>query len=272
MFKKIIINDEETGYSVSEDGIFINDKTGKELKGTYKSCEYKKISLIIKGQAKTYMVHRLIAATFIPNPNNLPVVDHIDGNKLNNNINNLRWVTYRENRNGFQGKGEGSDSNYTSSVLLNDFKPIPNFSDLYANSIGQIYNMNTKKVLLGKYRNGYKRITYKGRLYTSHRLIYSAFYGEIPKGYVIDHINGKRDDNRIENLRMVTQSENMYNAQEDGHKGQYKVAQYDLQGNLIKSYNNLTKAGKEVGVTYRAISLAIEQNRACQGYIWKRIY
>ena len=46
---------------------------------------------------RKYRIHRLIAQAFIPNPDNLPVVDHIDGNKANNNVENLRWVTYQEN-------------------------------------------------------------------------------------------------------------------------------------------------------------------------------
>lgn len=43
------------------------------------------------------LIHRLVAETFIPNPDNKPCIDHINGDKSDNNVNNLTWVTYHEN-------------------------------------------------------------------------------------------------------------------------------------------------------------------------------
>lgn len=58
---------------------------------------YLRIKLCKLGEKKYYTVHRLVALTFINNPNNLPVINHIDGDKLNNHISNLEWCTISDN-------------------------------------------------------------------------------------------------------------------------------------------------------------------------------
>lgn len=58
---------------------------------------YKRISLILNWKKKTIKVHRLVAITFIPNPDNKKCVCHKDNNKSNNNISNLYWGTHSEN-------------------------------------------------------------------------------------------------------------------------------------------------------------------------------
>lgn len=58
---------------------------------------YYTIDLWNKGKSKLLRVNRLVAQAFIPNPLNLPVVNHKDGNKLNNNVNNLEWCTIQQN-------------------------------------------------------------------------------------------------------------------------------------------------------------------------------
>jgi hypothetical protein len=84
-------------YIVTEKGDVINILTGKKLK-TYLNKGYPSISLRNEnGKKKNYLVHRIVAETFIPNPENKPFVNHIDGNSENFNVNNLEWCTQKEN-------------------------------------------------------------------------------------------------------------------------------------------------------------------------------
>ena len=71
---------------------------GRILKGGGESNKYLNVYLATpdkKGQ--TYEIHRLVGKTFVPNPSNNPVINHKDGNKHNNNADNLEWVTQKEN-------------------------------------------------------------------------------------------------------------------------------------------------------------------------------
>lgn len=82
-------------YEVSNLGRIRRIKTGKILKGYLN--EYYRVVLTVDSKGKDYSVHRLVAMTFIPNPENKPDVNHIDGNKLNNRVDNLEWTTRSEN-------------------------------------------------------------------------------------------------------------------------------------------------------------------------------
>ena len=78
-------------HEVREDGVY--NKFGVRMMGSiYKG--YRRLYL----NGKSYREHRLIAEKFIPNPDNKPEVNHIDGNKSNNSIENLEWVTSSENQ------------------------------------------------------------------------------------------------------------------------------------------------------------------------------
>lgn len=87
----------DTNYSVSSNGLVRNDKTNKLKSQTTKRDGYNKVDLYDGGERSSKRVHRLVAEAFIPNPDNKPEINHIDGNKLNNDISNLEWVTGSEN-------------------------------------------------------------------------------------------------------------------------------------------------------------------------------
>mgnify|MGYP004477016409 CR=1 FL=1 len=76
-------------------------RTGKEkvVKGWYDKNFYRHVTLRVNGKDKQFLVHRLVAETFIPNPQNKPFVNHIDEKSSNNNAENLEWCTHKENMN-----------------------------------------------------------------------------------------------------------------------------------------------------------------------------
>lgn len=83
-------------YKISESGNVINASNDYPIKKTFTSG-YHMVTLSGKNSEKRLYVHRLVAKTYIPNPKNLRIVDHIDNNKLNNHVSNLRWVSSSDN-------------------------------------------------------------------------------------------------------------------------------------------------------------------------------
>lgn len=98
-------------YEVDTDGnvygIIHNSSRRKGIKKPYVNRGgYLRINLYdINGKAKKHYIHRLVAQTFIPNPMNKREVNHKDGDKLNNNVNNLEWCTSSENQRHAFAKG-----------------------------------------------------------------------------------------------------------------------------------------------------------------------
>jgi hypothetical protein len=84
-------------YSVTRDGRVINTNTDHQLKGQINNCGYVRVELSKDGKQKKWFVHRLVASAYLPNPHNLPQVNHKDGNKTNNCDDNLEWCDASSN-------------------------------------------------------------------------------------------------------------------------------------------------------------------------------
>lgn len=98
-------------YSINEFGEVRNDLTGR-IKRTFvnKRNGYECVDLWKDNKSTKFTIHRLLAEAFIPNPTNKPTVDHKDGNRLNNSLDNLRWATYSEQNSRFDTVGVRSQS------------------------------------------------------------------------------------------------------------------------------------------------------------------
>lgn len=139
---RFVVHTKSTGFRIQKGAI---KKQGKNSDG------YSTVVLFLKNKNKSYLVHRLIGIAFIPNPENKDTINHKDGNKSNNNLNNLEWNSHSENtkhawRNGLISKKTGDTCNnrkLTSIQVSEIRKLLPNNTH---KKISEIYGVSRSAI------------------------------------------------------------------------------------------------------------------------------
>ncbi|HDX9500157.1 TPA: HNH endonuclease [Bacillus thuringiensis] len=124
-------------------------RKGRELSVSIGKTGYKVIGLYCKGKQKMYKVHRLVALAFIPNPENKNIINHINGDKTNNFVENLEWTTQKENiRHAFDaGLSKQGNIHYKAKLTEDDVRWIrehyvPRHPEFGVTAIAKKFSMN----------------------------------------------------------------------------------------------------------------------------------
>lgn len=276
MFIPLIINNIKTQYLISEIGEIKNIKTNKILKGTIRNG-YRMVKLTIKSQKKDYLIHRLVALTFLENPLNLPQVNHKDKNKLNNAISNLEWISIQDNML-HRSKNSVSQKKLRKieKVVLDEHWRQYKNSNYWISDTGDCYNKQTQCLLSPiKSGNYYKycfSINGKKSSALIHKLVYSLFKNDYDEQKQINHIDGNKQNNSLQNLELVTNQQNVLHSYYVLHNNIHQIGQFDKGNNLIAIYDSMSAAAKAINGSVSAISqVCAGKAKTHKGFIWKKI-
>ena len=231
MWKKFIYEGQETDYSVSTEGEVRKDTTNYILSQSSQQ-DYKFVGLIINGKQKRMRVHRMVALAFIDNPDNKPYVKHINGNRSDNNVENLEWVTPSEN------------TQHAVDTGL--------FKSGRARAVIQ-YNLNGEQMATFESASEAARQTGGSQ---SKITMCCRRQRDSANDYQWRYYDDIQDVQKIEK-KFITGK---------------KVAQCDEEGNILKIYPSFKEAARAVNGTSSAISRVCSgTNIRHKGYKWKLV-
>lgn len=161
----------EGKYAVTEDGrVWSYPKKWRNLKhdGQWmndSNCSgYRGLTLRVEKSDKRFLIHRIVAETFIPNPKGLSQVNHKDGDKGNNAVNNLEWVSPSENqihasKIGLMPKGEKHHSRKLTDKSVRDIREnVVPYTENGFKAFAKKYKVNQSTIHSVFYRKGWKHI------------------------------------------------------------------------------------------------------------------
>lgn len=262
--RQVIIDNELTYYSINKLGQVKNLNTKKFLKGT-NLHSYIYVNLIVGKKRKNRAVHQLVAQAFLPNPNNYTIVDHINGDRQDNRVENLRWASALENANN-KHLDKTPDKPHFEEVKFSDeemqSEKWKEYNGFKVSNLGRVIGKNNKILKGHKSDCGY--ISYGGEHILGHILVWEAFNSQKQSGMVINHINGNKHDNRLVNLEQVTPKENSRKAATETNAwGFRQVGEYDDKGNLLQIYPNASEAARAVGILPSSMRNSIRREGKC---------
>ena len=267
-------------YIIFDTGDVLNTDTNKMLEGTIRLHGYKVFRLSKNGVKKGFYAHRLVAENFLDNPNNYKVVNHIDGNKLNNDVSNLEWCSQSENMK------HAHDTNliaarkkkieYIEDLPNEVWKNIKDFPLYKISNYGRVRNINSNRILRPSVVCGYYkvRLSNNGKIhdFLVHYLVQEIFNNQLPRdNECIDHIDGNKLNNHADNLRIVSLSENSLLAfYQQGLTSTCKaVDQCSLDGKVIATFPSARAAGRSLNLDSSSIIKVCKKKvKTCGGFIF----
>ena len=271
-----------TNYEASTFGNIRNAQTQKVLSPFHVKEGYSQVRLSLGSRTdyKVFRVHRLVALTWIPNPENKETVNHKNANKHDNNVENLEWMSHQEQSLHYaqhlKDIGGARNTGIVHSVqedLNNEvWKPIPSLEGYQASSKGRIKNPKGT-VLIGHHKTTYIQIKARGKKHIYvHRAIAESFCDNFTKECVVNHIDGNKKNNDSSNLECVTQADNVLHAYNiNSNKRRVPIKQHTANGELVQEFESMIEASRRTGYTESAIRWAIKHADGRHGgFIWSR--
>lgn len=123
---------------------------------------YNRVTLCRHGKTKRFQLHRLVALVHLPNPENLPVINHIDGNPSNNHVNNLEWCTYSHNEQwSYDHLGKQAshgEEHYQAKLTIEKVKEIRKIINPKFTEIANEYGVNKYTIQDAYYKRTWKHV------------------------------------------------------------------------------------------------------------------